>query len=177
MLNSAKWYALYTKHGWEKKVAGLLSAKSIESYCPVNRVYRQWSDRKKLIMIPLFTSYVFVRIDEKDKQVVRSTAGVINFVYWMNKPAVIRNEEIIIIKKFLKEYENVQLDKIAVRNGDAVRITNGALMGQKGLVFSASNKTIKIMLPSLGVMMMAEVNASHVELVQQNQFHLSEIVN
>ena len=118
-----------------------------------------------------------MRIDEKDKQVVRSTAGVINFVYWMNKPAVIRNEEIIIIKKFLKEYENVQLDKIAVRNGDAVRITNGALMGQEGLVFSASNKTIKIMLPSLGVMMMAEVNASHVELVQQNQFHLSEIVN
>src|SRR6266852_5926070 len=95
-----KWYALYTKPRWEKKVADLLSAKDIESYCPVNRVYRQWSDRKKMISVPLFTGYVFVNIDEKRQVAVRSTTGVINFVYWLNKPAVIQDEEIALIKKF-----------------------------------------------------------------------------
>src|SRR4030081_78378 len=118
MTNSENWYALYTKHRWEKKVADLLSVKNIENYCPVNRVYRQWSDRKKMITVPLFTCYVFVKIDEKKQLSTRSTIGVINFVYWLNKPAIIHDEEIALIKKFMNEYENVQLEKIPVQNND-----------------------------------------------------------
>lgn len=169
MSTLSNWYALYTKPRWEKKVSDLLSAQNIENYCPVNRVYRQWSDRKKMITVPLFTCYVFIRIDEKNRLSARSTAGVINFVYWMNKPAIIRDEEIALIKRFLNDYENVQLEKVPVRNNDTVRITNGVLMGQEGMVLSASDKVIKVILPSLGFMMMAEVNVSHVELIKQNQ--------
>jgi transcription antitermination factor NusG len=174
MAKPANWYALYTKPRWEKKVADLLSAKNIETYCPVNRVYRQWSDRKKMITVPLLTCYVFVKVDEKQQLLARSTAGVINFVYWLNKPAIIRDEEIALIKKFLNDYENVQLEKIPVRNNDTVRITNGVLMGQEGMVVSASTRSIKVILPSLGFMMMAEVNASHVEIIKQNSAHHSE---
>jgi len=163
-----KWHALYTKPQWEKKVADLLSAKDIQSYCPVNRVYRQWSDRKKMVTVPLFTGYVFVNIDERRQVAVRSTAGVINFVYWLNKPAVIQDNEITLIKKFLNENVNVQLERVEIRNNDTVRVTHGALLGLEGAVISASGNVIKVLLPSLGFMMTAEVNVSHVELVQRN---------
>ena len=157
MLHTTRWYALYTRPGWERKVADLLTAKSIENYCPVTKVYRQWSDRKKMIKIPLFTGYVFVNIDEKQHLSVRSTSGVINFVYWLSKPALIRDEEITLIKKFLGEYDNVQLERITVQSGTTVLIKNGVLMGREGIVFSASGKTVKVMLPSLGFMIKAEV--------------------
>jgi len=96
-----KWYVVYTRPRWEKKVADLLFRKKIEYYCPLNKVYKQWSDRKKLVAEPLFTSYVFVRIDESEQLTVRLTDGVINFVYWLGKPAQVRNEELEAISDFL----------------------------------------------------------------------------
>src|ERR1700733_7578238 len=91
------WYAVHTRPRWEKKVAGLLAKKKLEFYCPLNKVQRQWSDRKKIVTEPLFSSYVFVHIDETEQVPVRVTDGVINFVYWLGKPAVVRNEEILAI--------------------------------------------------------------------------------
>ncbi|MGZ4023417.1 MAG: transcription termination/antitermination NusG family protein, partial [Flavisolibacter sp.] len=79
---SLRWYAIYTRPRWEKKVAGLLVQKQIENYCPLNRVRRQWSDRVKIIEEPLFKSYVFVKIEDEDRSLVRMTNGVVNFVYW-----------------------------------------------------------------------------------------------
>ena len=58
-----KWYALYTKPRWEKKIDSVLIRKGVESWCPLQKIERQWSDRKKIIEDPLFKSYVFVRID------------------------------------------------------------------------------------------------------------------
>src|SRR4030095_8525252 len=106
-----RWYALYTKPRWEKKVAEILMRKNVETYCPLNKVKRQWSDRKKVILEPLFHSYVFVRIPEKLQNHVRQTDGVINIVYWLGKPAVIRDAEIEVIKRFLNDFENVKLEK------------------------------------------------------------------
>jgi transcription antitermination factor NusG len=160
-----KWYAIYTRPRWEKKVAELLTRKKIENYCPVNRVYRQWSDRKKIVQEPLFTSYVFVNIDKTEQLTVRSTDGVINFVYWLSKPAVIRNEEIDIIKHFLNEYDNIKLEKVEVKTNDVVRIISGPLMEYKGLVVSLKSKSVKILLPSLGYMMYAEVSTNSIEIV------------
>jgi transcription antitermination factor NusG len=166
---SKKWHALYTRPRWEKKVADLLSKKNIETYCPVNKVYREWSDRRKIILEPLFTSYVFVNIDETEILRARATGGVINFVYWLSKPAIIQNKEIDTIKRFLDQYENIQLERIPVKHNDLVRITSGVLMGQEGQIISANNKTVKVILPSLGFMMQAEVKISHVEIINAKQ--------
>jgi transcription antitermination factor NusG len=175
MTEEKKWYAVYTKSRCEKKVADLLSKKEIENYCPVNRVYRQWSDRKKIVLEPLFTSYVFVNINEPSLFSVRNTDGVINFVYWLNKPAVIRNEEIDTIRRFLNEMENIQLEKVAININDSVRVIGGPLMEKKGLVVSVKNKSVKILLPSLGYMMYAEVKSSNIEIVTSIQLPYSEI--
>jgi len=162
-----KWYAVYTKPRWERKVADLLAKKHVECYCPVTRIPRQWSDRKKFVEEPLFTSYVFVNIDETQRLQTLATSGIINFVFWLNKPAIIQDEEIQAIRQFLNDYDNIVLEKIPVKQNDYVRITNGALRAQEGLITAVNSKRVKVLLPSLGFMMQAEVNTGHVEIINR----------
>ena len=89
-----KWLAVYTRPRWEKKVNQLLAEKGVERYCPLNKIRRKWSDRVKVVEEPLFKSYVFVKVNDEDRTDVRMTPGVINFVYWQGKPAVIKEKEI-----------------------------------------------------------------------------------
>ena len=165
MNTNKQWYAVYTRPRWEKKVAELLTRKSIENYCPLNKVRRQWADRKKTVMEPLFTSYVFVRITEAEQLQLRQTPGVINMVYWLGKPAVIRDVEIDMIQRFLNEHKTVQLEKARVNLNDMVRVVSGPLMELEGQVVALKNKTVKVVLPSLGYMMVAEVEAGNVEVI------------
>src|ERR1700694_1722089 len=150
---SIKWYALYTRPRWEKKVNSLLTEKGIESYCPLNRVRRKWSDRIKTIEEPLFKSYVFVRIGEDNRSNVRMTQGVVNFVYWDGKPAVIKDKEIQTIKRFLDESENVSVVKIELGPNDRVRVVSGPMMDHEGQVLEVKNKTAKVCIDSLGYML------------------------
>ncbi|MBS1576582.1 MAG: UpxY family transcription antiterminator [Bacteroidetes bacterium] len=162
-MSEAKWLAVYTRPRCEKKVADLLTKRKIHNYCPMNTSQRQWSDRKKVIFEPLFTSYVFVNLTEKERVTVLETAGVINFVYWLGKPAIIRDEEIGAIKFFLKEYQSVTLEKKMVNLNDEVRIINGPLMLRKGNVLEVRNSTVKVTLPSLGHTLVAEIRKDNIE--------------
>ncbi|MDB5021842.1 MAG: antitermination protein NusG, partial [Pedobacter sp.] len=113
-----KWYAVYTKSRWEKKVVEQLNKVGIENYCPLNRVTRQWSDRKKIVEEPLFTSYVFVKITERQMNEIRTVCGVVNFVYWLGKPAVILNDEIDLIKDFITNHYNIKLERASLNIHD-----------------------------------------------------------
>src|ERR1700760_2619180 len=115
---NANWYAVYTKPRWEKKVADTLARHSFESYCPLNKVLRQWHDRKKFVHEPLFPSYVFIKTEEKRHAELSRISGVINLVYWLRKPAVIKEEEIDMIRKFTGQYTNVTLEKTVVNIND-----------------------------------------------------------
>ncbi|MEO8405447.1 MAG: UpxY family transcription antiterminator [Chitinophagaceae bacterium] len=166
-LSSKKqWYALYTRPRWEKKVADLLEKKKVEVYCPLNKVQKQWADRKKTIYEPLFTSYVFVFVSPEEHLKIKQTDGVVSFVYWLNKPAEIRQEEIDTIKRFLNEYENVMLEKMAVKLNDPVRIINGPLMMWEGNVIEVRTNTVKITLPSLGQTLVAEIRKENIEKIR-----------
>ncbi|QEH40439.1 UpxY family transcription antiterminator [Chitinophaga sp. XS-30] len=159
------WYAVYTKARWEKKVADLLARKQLESYCPLNHVERQWSDRRKLVQEPLFKSYVFVRIPESRKNVVRETEGIINFVYWLGKPAVIQDDEIDLIKRFLREYKSATLEQFPIRQNDLVEITAGPLMHQRGRIVEVGRNKVKAVLDSLGFAMIATVRNNEVAVL------------
>lgn len=154
-MDNLRWYALYTRPRWEKKVADLLGLKQIENYCPLQRTERNWSDRKKIILEPLFKSYVMVRLAPKAHIPVLQTDGVLGFVTFQGKPAVIRDEEIETVKQFLQDYENIQVERIDVNINDEVTIINGPLMQQKGQVQEVSGKMVKVMLPSLGFALVA----------------------
>ena len=154
---ATKWHAIYTRPRWEKKVNGLLESKGIESYCPLNKVRRKWSDRIKTIEEPLFKSYVFVKISDEARGEVRLTDGVINFVYWNGKPAFIKEKEIQTIKRFLDEHENVELVKMEFKPSQRVKIIAGPLMDQEGKVLEIKNRVVKVAIDSLGYILIADI--------------------
>ena len=83
------WYAIHTKLHCEKKVAALLAKKKIENYYPINRIVSSTSTRKKTVYEPLMSSFIFVHITDDEMFAIKKTNFVINFVYWMQKPAII----------------------------------------------------------------------------------------
>lgn len=155
MTDNLRWYALYVRSRSEKKVSEVLDTKQIENYCPIQRIERNWSDRKKIILEPLFKSYVLVRLAPKAHIPVLQTDGVIGFVTFQGKPAVIRDEEIDIVKQFLQDYEHIQVERIDVNVNDEVTIVHGPLMQQTGQVMEVNNRMVKVMLPSLGFALVA----------------------
>jgi transcription antitermination factor NusG len=160
------WFVLYTRSNCEKKVSELLTKREIENYCPLNKVYRQWSDRKKIIDMPLFSSYVFVRVLEKELSGLKSlTSNIVNLVYWLGKPAVVKDQEIDNIKYFLNEYSNIKLEKRNVDVNEDVLIMRGPFFNQKGIVKSIKNNSVVLSLPSLGYSMIAEIPISNVKIL------------
>jgi transcription antitermination factor NusG len=166
---NSKWHAIYTKPRWEKKVHKLLTEKGIESYCPLNKVRRKWSDRIKVIEEPLFKSYVFVRVSEDARSNVRVTKGVVNFLYWDGKPAIIKDKEIQVIRKFLGEYENIGLIKVDLQPGQKVVVTGGALMDKEGKVLEVKNKVAKVLIESLGYVLVAEIDKTKLDVTNLNK--------
>ena len=155
---SKKWFALYTKPRWEKKVNSLLNDKGVECYCPLNRVKRKWTDRIKTIEEPLFKSYVFVKVDDTERTKVRLTNGVINFVYWNGKPAIVKEKEIQTIKRFLDEHEAVQVRPMELIPNQTVLITSGAFMDQQAVVLDANKREVKVAILSLGQELIATID-------------------
>ena len=161
-----KWLAVYTKPRWEKKVNQLLQEKGVESYCPLNKIRRKWSDRIKTVEEPLFKSYVFVKVNEADRTSVRMTNGIINFVYWDGKPAVIKEKEINAIRRFLNEYENVEVLPIDLKLNQRVVVTGGPLMDQEGKIIALRSKVAKVAIDSLGYILIAHIDRSKLTSAQ-----------
>ena len=161
----AKWFAIYTKPRWEKKVNQLLTDKGVECYCPLNKVKRKWSDRTKTVEEPLFKSYVFVKVTEEERTKVRLTNGVVNFVYWNGKPAIVREKEIQTIKLFLDEHENVQVRPIDLTVQQRVLITSGTFMDRTATVLDVRKKEVKVSIDSLGYELVALIDKNKIALL------------
>jgi transcription antitermination factor NusG len=162
--NKSYWYAVYTKPRWEKKVASLLSEKGIENYCPLNKVIKQWSDRRKVILEPVFKSYVFVKIEEANKWDLKKINGILNFVYWLGKPAVIKEDEIITIRKFLNEFSDVQVaEERGLKVNAKVRIKQGLMMNYHGMLVELSGNRAKVRIESMGISLHAQFDKKNLE--------------
>lgn len=157
-LTSKNWFVIYTRTRWEKKVDQLLKQQGITSFCPLRTVKNQWADRKKIVELPLFSSYVFVNINLKEELAVRQTYGVLNFIYYMGKPAIIRDSEIENIKNILiknPDAEVVNLKEINV--GDRVSIKNGILANQQGSILKVSGKTVLMVFDHLDCALVSRI--------------------
>ena len=160
------WFAVYTKPRWEKKVARLLDDLGIENYCPLNKVVKQWSDRKKDILEPLFKSYVFVRVKDSEKWDLKNVNGILNFVYWLGKPARIKEEDIFTIKKFLNEFLDIQVEEISRLTVNAkVRIKQGLLMNYNGVLIEINGSRAKVRIETMGVQLSANFDKNNLETV------------
>ena len=157
------WYVVYTKSRSEKKVDTQLTLKGIESYCPTKKIEKQWSDRKKIIDEVIFRSYVFVRITEAEQLRVKETEGVVNFIHYERKPAVIRDEEIEIIRKFLNEKDAaVSLIPSSEFMPDTkVKINHGVFMDNRGTILRTNKKKVYVQLEGLAQVMVIEFPIEH----------------
>ncbi len=161
--NSIYWYAVYTRPRWEKKVAGLLQDKEIVHYCPLNKVTRQWSDRKKTVLEPLFKGYVFVQVADKKKWELKSINGIINYVYWLGKPAIIKETEIETIRKFLHEFSDVEVTEGVLPLSATVRIKQGILMNYQGILLELNGNKAKVRIESMGIQLSAYFDRKNLE--------------
>jgi len=146
------WYAIYTKPRSEKKVAERLNNIDVEVYCPLMKTLRQWSDRKKKVQMPMFPGYVFVCVSELDRTMVLMDHGVLNFVYWLGKPAIIRENEINAIKEIAEKGEEVSINSDEFEIGQLVKIQEGPFKGMSGKVSKLDKKKLIVLVEELGCM-------------------------
>ena len=160
------WHVAYTKPRVEKKVFNLLSDLGFQCYFPLSRVRRKWSDRFKWVEVPVFRSYIFVRIPREKMSAALRIPGMLTFLFMVGKPAVVRDEEIELIKKFLRDHPGATARPVAAEKskastlvpGNIVQINAGLLMGQEGKVLSVRNKEVKVLIQSLGQELIAFVD-------------------
>jgi transcription antitermination factor NusG len=162
MEKNRNWYAVYTKPRWEKKVSMLLENQGIETYCPLNRIRKRWSDRMKWVDEPLFKSYVFVHIGSDEFTKARMVSGVLNFVYWLGKPAIVKDREIEDIRRFLGEHTDVEVKPVELRPDSTVVIRSGPLMDREATVRRVYHNSVEIVIESLGYRLVAQIEKSRV---------------
>ncbi|MCA4896304.1 MAG: UpxY family transcription antiterminator [Cytophagales bacterium] len=140
-LSEPNWYVVYTRPKSERKVASSITDMGIESYLPMHKVVRQWSDRKKKIEVPLFSNYVFVKVDDVRRRLLFSIKELLKFVSIEGKPVVIRENEILTIKKVLSgDFDDISTEEY-FQEGMKVKITHGLFAGLEGVIIKKCNKT------------------------------------
>ena len=161
MTEEKHWYAIYTQPRCEKKVNKLLTKYGIDNYCPLNVVYRKWSDRMKKVEEPLFKSYVFVYVTDAERLEVRKTDGVLNFVYWLGKPAIIKPADIEAIRRFMNEYDDVEAISLTaddeITPGKRLTITGGIMMGEEAIALRVDKKMVEVRIESIGFKLIAKI--------------------
>lgn len=144
------WYVVYTKPKWEKKVAEKLNQIGVECYCPLVSQVKQWSDRKKKIEVPLFNSYVFVHLNESERNDVFQVAGAIRYLFWLGKPAIVKDQEIEIIRTNLNASNVSDISVSNIQVGDKIILESGAFTNQSAIVQEVSNNYYTLVLEALG---------------------------
>ncbi|WP_241077710.1 UpxY family transcription antiterminator [Flavimarina sp. Hel_I_48] len=155
--NFMNWFVVYVKPKQEIKVCEQLSDLDVEAYAPCRKETRQWSDRKKQVDIPLFTSYVFVKLSEKERSLVFDVPGVVRYLFWLGKPAIVREKEIATLKDWL---ESDEIDDVAIsqyKAGDRITINKGVLKGREAQIQKVGKATIRMILKELGVVVQVNV--------------------
>jgi transcription antitermination factor NusG len=172
------WYAVYTKPRCEKKVTALLTKKKIENYCPMNKVARAGQyDYRNGVFEPLFQNFVFVRVNEMEMNTVRNLNDVVNFVYWLGRPAMIKDVEIESIQQFMGEYVHAEVEKMPVNRNEMVRIISTPGFEMEGNLVTMKNNKVRVILPSLGFALISETEKAHVGMAEFNNYRLRDKVS
>jgi len=144
------WFVIYTKSRHEYKVSQALQELGIHAYCPMLNLVKQYSDRKKKVTQPLLPSYVFVKIKEKDREKVFDVPGAVRYLFWLGKPAVVKEKEIELLQNYLTgTYADVSLQN--VQKGDLLTIPSGPFKGSEGTVLNVQKNKIRIVLSGIGI--------------------------
>jgi len=127
-----------------------LEQMGVEVYCPLITEIKQWKDRKKKLKTPLFKSYVFIKLEEKNRNRVFDVPGVVRYLFWLGKPAIVRNEEIEVIQEWLdcEKVDDAKVDHL--NQGDKISIKNGVFKDHEAIIREVGNRKMRLILPKLG---------------------------
>ncbi len=144
------WYVVYTKPKWEKKVAERLNEIGVVAYCPLITKTSQWSDRKKVVHVPLFNSYIFVQLEEKDRNKVFDVTGAVRYLFWLGKPAIVKNSEIETIQNWLSDPADFEITLDQWKKGDKIILESGPFISQQAIIQEVKQNHYTLILESLG---------------------------
>lgn len=153
------WHAVYTKPRNEKKVTERLTEKGFEVYCPLIKTVRQWSDRKKKVQLPMFPGYVFVRVSEIERPYILQDYGVLNFVFWLGKPAIVRDKEIEAIREIAVHGNEISIKSESFEIGQLVILPDGPFKGMSGMVDQLDKSNMIVLVEQLGCKVSFKYNA------------------
>ncbi|HVV54368.1 MAG TPA: UpxY family transcription antiterminator [Mucilaginibacter sp.] len=156
-----KWYPVYTHPKAEKKAGEALVSKGIETYLPLKRQLKQWSDRKKWVEEPFIKSYLFVRTTEHELADVLMTRGVARFIYFGGKIASMPDRQIDDLKLLMSSSVELEITEENLQPGEKIIIKAGPLKGMTGEIVSyRSQKLLALRLESLGYAIIIHIAAS-----------------
>ena len=154
-----KWFILYTRPNQEIRVAEQLKEINISCFCPTVTIFKQYSDRKKKLLKPVLPSYVFVFIEEEKRNDVFSVFGIVRYMFWLGKPATVRESEIELMREYLNGiYQSISITKFT--RGQLYKISEGVFSGRIGKVVETQKNKIKLELQSLGMIVTLRLNAA-----------------
>ncbi|WP_027124303.1 transcription termination/antitermination NusG family protein [Gelidibacter mesophilus] len=143
------WYVLITKPKYEIKVAERLESDGFDVCCPTRVEIRQWSDRKKKVVVPLLPSMVLINIPEKDRAKVFTVPGAVRYLFWLGEPAVVPAKEVEVLKEIATRKQQVlSTERIAV--GQEIDLKTYGLTAKKGTVKYISGNQCWVVLHNLG---------------------------
>ena len=149
-LDNNKWYAVYTSPRAEKQVCERLAENKIEVFLPLRKTLRQWSDRKKIVEMPLLPSYIFVKTSPKAFPLIYKTHGVVKFISFESIPVAIPQIQIDILRILIDSDTEIEVTSENFAKGDSVEVVNGVLTGIVGeLIKIGSNNRLVVRIDKL----------------------------
>ncbi|GGG96857.1 MULTISPECIES: UpxY family transcription antiterminator [Pedobacter] len=159
-----KWYPVYTHSRAEKKANEELNRKGIQTYLPLKKVVKQWSDRKKIVEEPLIKSYLFAYISAREYAEVLMTNGVARFIYFSNKVASIPDQQIHDLKLLLATDSDLEIMDYEIKPGESVLIKAGPFKGIIAELVAVQNKQrIILRLQNMGYSININTSVAFVE--------------
>ena len=166
LARTSEWFAVYTRHRHEKAVAHHLDMLGFEVFLPLRFDAHQWTDRRKIIAMPLFPSYVFLSGDLKRRFDILNVPGVCLLVCSDGKPAKIPESELNAVRRIVNSLVLVEPHPF-LRCGERVRVHTGPLTGIEGIVIRKKDSLrLVLSVEMLGRSVAVDVDEAHVEPVR-----------
>lgn len=160
------WYAVYVKSRAEKKAAAEFQQIGIDYFLPLIKELRQWSDRKKWVEAPLFRSYIFVHIEQKDYYKVLQVNSVSRYITFEGKAVPIPVQQIEAIKYFLNEKDPETSKNLSWEKGIKVEVVSGSLTGLTGELVKIKGKNkICVEIKAVGKTILIETKKSKLRVL------------
>jgi len=167
ILEGKEWYVFYTRSRCEKKVNDYLLKYDFDVFLPTHKVLRQWSDRKKKVEVPLFNSYIFVKVRKDQIHEVLKTPGIVKNLMFNGEPAILKESECCQIKQWLETGLPVEVEGINYdfRLGERVKVLDGVFQGVEGDIYKKDEDTYFVTIESIQQMLIVRLRREFLSMV------------